>query len=215
MRFFDYIRLAFLNLIRQKLRTSLTIISVVIGAIAVLSLISLGSTAKSVFLEQLKSVGAMTKINVIGQVDGGGSEEGNFSKSNVRQIDNSDKEVKLDENIIKKIKNIKHVKAVTPVVDLWDVEGIRNKGKTYTTKISGVGLGAKLNLNAGSFFKDENEHSLVIGSAYLKRIGFKSVEDAIGKQVQLVTRTDYQVEGTAIKPQEIVQARKNKSQPSK
>ena len=71
MRFFDYIRFALKNLWRQKLRSALTIFAIVIGAMSVISMISLVLGASNVFLNQIKAAGALTQINVLADKNAG------------------------------------------------------------------------------------------------------------------------------------------------
>jgi len=198
MRFLDYIKMAFLNLRRQKLRTFLTIISVVIGAVAVLSLVSLGSTVKTVFMQEMNSMGALTEIVVSKQGEGGGSDAGPFTESDAEQIRNKD--TKIDDAVIKKIRKIDGIKSATPVISVWDVQGMKlvSEKKTYAARAEGISKDQKINLMVGSTFKKNDEHSIIIGNPMVKALKFKDVNDALGQEVELVTRPDYRGEGSAI-----------------
>ena len=66
MKSIDYIRMGFKNLWRQKLRSVLTIVAVVIGALSVIIMVSLVIGAKSVFMQQLEAMGALTEVTVTG-----------------------------------------------------------------------------------------------------------------------------------------------------
>ncbi len=203
MRFSDYIRLAFLNLRRQKLRTFLTVIAVMIGAVAVLSLVSLGSTVKTVFKEQLKAIGALTQIMVSKQGEGGGP----FGGSELEQIDG--KQIKITENVVQKMRQIKGVQSIAPMVYLWEIEGVKKGSKTYAFRVSGTGIDNKTKVSAGRFFNDENEHSIILSGKYVSGLGFANPKEAIGQEVYLVTKPEYRGEGMAItqKMQEDVKKR--------
>ena len=186
-----------MNLKRQKLRTFLTVVAVVIGAMAVLSLVSLGSTVKTVFMQQMRSIGALTEILVSKQGEGGGS-GGPFGEEGAEQI--KGKETKITDDLVKKMNKIDGVKQATPVISLWDIQGLKRIGekKIYAMRVDGISKDQTLNLMVGKNFEESNERSIIIGNRMVKALKFKDVNDAIGKEVQLVTRPDYRGTGTAI-----------------
>lgn len=182
MRLSDYFRLLHSSMFRQKLRTSLTILSVVIGAVAVISVLALTVTVRSVVESQLAAAGALTEITVSSQQhDGGDKGDGAASAT----------QVKLDAGMVSKISDLAHVDAVSPHIDVFDIEGVRladGDGKKYQTQIVGVRANAAgtVAVQAGRFVQTDEDNAIVLGSDYIKNFGFENrTSDLIGKEVIL------------------------------
>ena len=69
MKLSDYLRLAFRNIRRQKLRSALTIFAVVIGAMSVTIMLALVTGAKSFFLSQVEANGTLQQVAVSPKTD--------------------------------------------------------------------------------------------------------------------------------------------------
>src|SRR3989338_6897503 len=122
MKFFDYIRMALGNLWRRKLRSFLTIIAVVIGAVAVLTLTTLVVTASSVFMKQLDAMGILTQVTVTpSNVEVQGPFGGGF-------MGDGEEGIKLDDTIIEKIEKIPHVVAVSGQTYVRGFKSVRLEG---------------------------------------------------------------------------------------
>ena len=123
MRSKDFIKMGLKNLTRRKLRTSLTILGVVIGTFSIVVMMSLGIAMTKGFEEQIMQMGSLTTINVnkYYQVDTGNSEE---------WVPGKEKE--LDDNLVAKLKAIPHVEAVTPV-QYMSVKLISGKYESWST----------------------------------------------------------------------------------
>lgn len=184
MRFFDYIRTAFKNLYRQKLRTTLTITAVVIGTLAVVTLISLVNGAKSVFLSQLEAIGAFTEITVMQETDleidpfgGGGDTE---AKEGAKLI--------TDETVTE-IEKIDNVEAISPVISVHPLQSMSLVGddkKFNSWGVRGVAANAagEVQLAAGEMFKTSDKNKIIIGPSYANKLGFEDkYEELIGKKV--------------------------------
>ncbi len=123
MRSKDFIKMGLKNLTRRKLRTSLTVLGVVIGTFSIVVMMSLGIAMSSGFEEQIMQMGSLTTINVnkYYSADTGNSDEWTPYK-----------EKELDDNLITKLKAIPHVKAVTPI-QYMSVELISGKYESWST----------------------------------------------------------------------------------
>lgn len=99
------ISMAWRNLMRRKSRTFLTIFSVVIGAVAIIMMLSFGYAIQKNATRQMESFMQLTTINVSPRYDGGPSMDGGSPGSDKGRI--TDKE-------IKKIKELEHVTTVLP-----------------------------------------------------------------------------------------------------
>lgn len=111
MKFSDMLRMSLGNLYRRKVRSILTILGVVIGTASIVVMMSLGIGINYAFIEQLKSSGGLTLINVdnygSGMADaavaGGGSEK-------------KTEELKLDDAAIAQIAALPNVSMATPIL---------------------------------------------------------------------------------------------------
>ena len=64
MRMSDMIRMALRNLWKRKLRTSLTVLGVIIGTASIVVMVSVGIGMNMGFEEQLSQIGSLTVIDV-------------------------------------------------------------------------------------------------------------------------------------------------------
>lgn len=78
----DIIRMGLKNLVRRKARTFLTVLGVIIGTAAIITMISLGLGIKNTFIEQVKQFGSLTSINVMPSMGGQAQVDGSFVKGN-------------------------------------------------------------------------------------------------------------------------------------
>lgn len=191
MRFIDYLRLAFRNLARRKLRTGLTVIAVMIGSLAVVSLLAIALGAKNFFLGQLESMGALTRIQVVSDPNA----EGDFmSTPNV-----DDKEevrgVKLDETFIGKVQAIQHVEGVSPGMNVWQlqkatIEENPKQVSLWNVQTVRVQPAFAVKVQSGRDFTGNDEKNVIIlGHAWLKPFGYEGQPDAIiGKTIHFQAR---------------------------
>ena len=105
----DIIKMAFKNLTKRKLRTALTILSVVIGASSIIIMVSLGVALDESFDEQIKQLGNITNIEIYP------SSEGSFDR--LPSSSSNSKEPVLTNKDINSFKQIKGVELVTPTLD--------------------------------------------------------------------------------------------------
>ena len=77
MKYLDTLFLSIKNLWRRKLRTSLTIVGVMIGTCAIVVMISLGLAMNKNFLEQISQMGNIMQIQVYNWNEGGMTPDGN------------------------------------------------------------------------------------------------------------------------------------------
>lgn len=123
MRSKDFIKMGLKNLTRRKLRTSLTVLGVVIGTFSIVVMMSLGIAMTKGFEEQIMQMGSLTTITVnkYYQPDTGDSDEWTPSK-----------ERDLDDNLVTKLEAIPHVEVATPV-QYMSVKLISGKYETWAT----------------------------------------------------------------------------------
>lgn len=102
MKIFDIIRMALKNLFRSKVRTTLTILGIVIGTTAIIIMLSLGIAMNVSYQEQMSKMGSMNAITVYPNWEQVQSKRGEWV------------EPKVSQKVLDQIKQIPNVTAVTP-----------------------------------------------------------------------------------------------------
>ncbi|NLU32678.1 MAG: ABC transporter permease [Clostridiaceae bacterium] len=105
MKYFDTLFLSVRNLWRRKLRTTLTIVGVMIGTCAIVVMISLGLAMNKNFLEQVSQMGNIMQIQVYNWNEGGMTPDG-------KKIE------PLTDAKIAEFAKMKGVEGATPIMDL-------------------------------------------------------------------------------------------------
>lgn len=186
MRFFDYIRTAFRNLARQKARTFLTILAVVVGAISVVIMLSLVVSAKQTALEQMEKLGQLTLVTVSPSPD----------------IDNYNSSgdaigTKLDDTIVEQVRALPHVVAVSPSVGLWEFETMELKdgnGKKVRPNFAAYEPAEEFNpeVVAGRQLNTNDIAQIILSGEALRSFGYdKNPDGIIGKTVLLRAKGQY------------------------
>ena len=98
MRFQDFFRFGVINLSRRKARTMLTALSMAIGVMCIIVLISVGIGYEKSYEETIQSMGSLTKIDVTPSTDERGAQ------------------ALLNDKAVDAMKKLDSVDAVTPVV---------------------------------------------------------------------------------------------------
>jgi len=199
MKFSDYLRLAFRNIRRQKLRSALTIFAVVIGAMSVTIMLALVTGAKSFFLSQVEANGMLQQVAVSPKTDITNFQDAGHSGGNC------DSCTKITDALTDKIKLIPHVVGVARVVQDGTLEAISYGNKKLstqqTTAYDANGI-IDNNVLAGRDIKDSDTQGVItITSDYADKFGFKgNYQGLVGKTVQLQTRSFYSGVGANIQP---------------
>ncbi|WP_027631767.1 ABC transporter permease [Clostridium hydrogeniformans] len=215
MRFIDYIKTAFGNLRRRKMRTFLTSFAVSIGTMLIILMVSLGVGVRDLIINTIKESTSATLISVSpNKVDTSSKEEvekkakndddddapamdGVFSLSKTKftkiSDENVDKITKMNE--VSDISLKSSVKINT--ISLGDktrknptLTGIDTRYSILTKgEIESIQLKEKDSslklIKEGRAFNKEDKNSAIIGAEYLKKLGVENPKDAIGKELKL------------------------------
>lgn len=106
MKISDLIKMGLRNLGRRKARTALTVIGVVIGTISIMLMVAIGQGLNYNFEQQIMENGSMTIITIYTNSWAPDS-DGNYQQYTQ----------KLDDGLVKQIREIDHVRAVSPVIE--------------------------------------------------------------------------------------------------
>jgi ABC-type lipoprotein release transport system permease subunit len=182
------------NLWRQKLRTFLTTIAVVVGTMAIISLVSIGLGARNVFMSQLETIGALTQVTVFPNPDAEADFFGGSHDDVYQEVEGQ----KIDDELLEKINKIEHVAGISPTVQVNIFEKVKLEGggkdfKGYDTQSFRLGPKFEKELQAGRNFKSEDEwNKVIIGDSWLSRFGYEgNAKGLLGKMVVFTTNEGY------------------------
>lgn len=118
MRIIDVILSALSNLFRRKVRTILTIVGVVVGAAAIIVMISLGLGMNASLDNYIESMGDLTMIELNSYV---------WMPSEGNSNDYVDKQNQLNDALIEKIRTLNGVLAVSPYFEMYEARVVANR----------------------------------------------------------------------------------------
>jgi putative ABC transport system permease protein len=201
MRFDDYLRLAFRNIRRQKLRSTLTIFAVVIGVTSVTIMLALVTGAKNFFLTQVEANGTLQQVAISSKTDITNFNDAQHNGGS----NNCDTCVKLNDALVDKIKSVQHVTGVARIAGNGTLQAISYSGQKLTTEqttaydANGI---ITNNILAGRDIEASDTIGVItITSDYADKFGYKNnYQSLVGKQVQLETQNFYTGVGATIQP---------------
>ena len=150
MRLADLLGLSIKNLWRHKVRTFLTVMGVMIGAGAIIVMISLGLAMEKNFETQASQMGSLTMIQIYNWNQGGKTPDG--------------KDIPvLDDAMIDKLSRMEGVEMATPLMEL-SLKAVADK---YTSNLYVMGIRPEalpllgLTLQQGELFGDEESYVML------------------------------------------------------
>ena len=151
----DLFLMALRNLTKHKLRSFLTILGVVIGATAIIVMLSLGIAIDEMFTQSLQSMGDASVISVL-------------NPNNVYMSDSApDRSLKLDDKAVAEFKKIQSVKAVSPVAEVY----LQAKSGKYVGSVQLRGIDASVmadfgyDLSRGDFLSGKVKNEAIFGGS--------------------------------------------------
>jgi ABC-type antimicrobial peptide transport system permease subunit len=185
------------NLGRQKIRTSLTIFAIVIGAVSVTVMLSLVTSAKSFLMTSFERTGEDRRI-IVTPTPGLSYREATWNNWK----DGSG--TKLTDDLVAELAKIRHVESVTPYLGVQIFESLSSgtiKLTLRNTQIVGYEPNGTIlrELVAGrSLQPSDTDQGVIISTNIADELGFKDAYDlAINTNFTLNPRTDM---GTNIAP---------------
>lgn len=195
MHFIDYLRLALGNIWRQKLRSTLTIFAVVIGALSVTIMLALVFSAKGFMTKQFEENGTFQQVVVSPQTDITWQDAGQGGNKDCQTC------VKLTDDLITRIQALKHVEGISRNTHPFAFQALfygSQKLKVQDVQAHDANGIQVENILAGrDFTPDDKDGLVVITSDYADKLGFKgNYQGLIGKQVSLLTQNYFSGEGS-------------------
>jgi len=179
MYLINQIKLALISLGLNKFRSFLTMLGIIIGVSAVISVVAVGAGAQSLILDQINSLGT----NIIGIMPGKSEEMGPPAAvfgTEITSLKNEDADA---------MKNIEHVTGVYSYITGHETVTYLNKSKDYdyTGTTSGYVDVLEADIAQGNFFSDQDNNSLsrviVLGSQVKEDLF--NADDALNKTVRI------------------------------
>ncbi len=201
MKFSDYLRLAFRNIRRQKLRSALTIFAVVIGATSVTIMLALVTGAKGFFLSQVEQSGLLEQVAV--------SRKADISDFNDAQHSSGgpcgEGCVKITDALTDKIKAVPHVVGAARVINDGNIQAISLGAKKLSTQqitaYDANGIITSVVLAGRDIGPADKTGVITVTADYADKFGFKNkYQQLVGQTVSLETRPGYSGVGAKVQP---------------
>ena len=190
MSFLDQFRTAWRNLSRQKLRTSLTIFAIVIGAVSVTVMLSLVTSTKGFLVSSAEQIGMDRSVIVTGLPGLG------YRESQWNWPDGSGK--RIDADSLALVEKIENVGSATLYINGGMFESFSFEGRDITMKniqtesYTPNGTVKHILVAGDELSSSTNGSGLLISSNIAKDLGYKGNEQAlIGKEILLRYRKDF------------------------
>lgn len=203
MRTSDYFRLAFSSLWQQRLRSTLTIFAIVIGATSMTIMLSLVVGLKDFFLDQFNKNGQMRQVVVTQATDlnyfqaqrGGGANESG---------------VKLTDDVYDDIASKAHVEGVAKTAGVYVLDAILFNDQTISVRgpqaYEPNGVIRHDPVAGRDLAPGDGEGVVTLTPAYADKMGFKGKYDQlVGQTITLRTNKSFTGQGASL-PRPGVQA---------
>lgn len=201
----DYLKTAFRNLKRRKMRTFLTSFAVSIGTMLIVLMVSLGVGVQKIVIDAIKAntPGNSISVSPYKYEDAGIKLETDLDSDEFSEAIKP-KFTKIDETTLNKIKNISSVDEISVYSNIPSLNIELNGNKKKSSSVIGMDLNypvfskdqiesvrikeKKKSLNPityGETILKEDRNSLLIGEKMLKKLGVEDYNSVIGKEITL------------------------------
>lgn len=190
MKLSDQFRTGWRNLRRQKLRSSLTIFAIVIGAVSVTVMLSLVTSAQSFLTTSFEKTGEDRRVIAT-------SLPGLDYRESIWNTWSDGSGVKLTDALVKNFAKIPGVESTTGVIGWGNFESVKYDKIEFTTKntnfLAYTPNGTIIReFEAGRLLTpDDTSNEVVISTSMANNLGFRGAyDDVIGKTLILTPRKD-------------------------
>jgi len=208
MKFLDVTKDAVKNTARNKVRTSLTVVAIFIGAFTLTLTNSIGAGVSGYINDQIGSIGSPTIMTVSNPAEVVETEDEGpeVYEPDVETVPSNgfglDVDVITEQDItaIEKIDNVEYVeRTFTPRPTYIQADG----SEKYVPSVNIASSVMIPDLTAGEpFTAESDEYEVIIPSTYVKALGFSTDAEAVGQTVTFgvtdYTFTDQTVEGKIV-----------------
>ena len=193
MRAIDIVATAIGNSFRSRLRTTLTVIAIFIGAFTLTLTNGLGAGVNNYIDSQVASIGAPDVMNVSKPVVATAETEGPqpYEESGSTEVSSGvgppgSTVQAMNDNDLDAIRAIDGVRTAAPIVNVRpDYIEYGTEGKFQLT-VSPLSAGIRVELAAGTMFDAAGSNlQIILPTTYIETLGFTGNDDAVGKTVTI------------------------------
>lgn len=202
MKFKDLVLSACSNLGRSKGRTSLTIVAIVIGAFTIALTTGINIGVNKYIDKQINGVGGERQLTIYPKQDHGfGNDEGPMIYEEGKGQAFMEQKTLTDKDVAK-IKDVNGLTSVKPAIYVT-TDYIKGKAKDKFVIDTAPNMEQmKIDIDQGRQVSDGNsEYEITIAPDYVKALGFKNSQEAVGQMVELAATS------AATNEQKILQAK--------
>lgn len=190
MRTVDILRTAIGNSFRSRLRTTLTVIAIFIGAFTLTITNGLGTGINNYIDSQVAAIGAPDVMTVTKPVEATEANEGPqpYEENGDTQVDAQTgppgtSVLAMSDDDLETLRGIEGVESVEPAVALRP-DFIETDAGKFELSVSPLTAGIRIELAAGDGFSGD-EPQIILPTTYIEALGFDSNEDALGQTVTI------------------------------
>lgn len=195
MRVADLMTTSCKDILRQPLRSSLTVLALAISTVILVTIAAISLGGQRTITEQFGSDEALKTITVTpSQTLGGMNPFGS-----VQEVSNGSQ--KLDSTSVDRLGVIPGVVGASPRAFIWELASFTAEGsnKALIAQAEGV-YKESVSLVAGVPFENTEKNVVILGNAYSKELGYASPDEAVGKTITFTTQKGYRGVGAVIPP---------------
>ncbi len=189
MRPLDYVRTAFRDIITQPVRCVLTVAAITLSSALLVTLVSIGITTREAVVGHFEQGDTLSTI----MVSANSSVGGGFFGSSIQATDTSAE--KLTDETVSRLEKLRGVTSATPQVSIWELRSFAFDGNptSYVSNtIATSNAGTAKPLAAGTWFDNADKTpNIVLGNGYLKALGIKDAQSAVGRTVAFTSVQGY------------------------
>lgn len=214
MRYVDILTTAIANSFRSRLRTSLTVVAIFIGAFTLTITNGLGAGINDYIDSQVASIGAPDVMTVTKPVEATDDTTGPrpYEPSAPSEVSSGTgqpgaRALALTDDDLDAIRAVDGITSVEPRVSVSpDYIEHADDGK-FQLAVSPLSAGVRIELAAGDLFTDgTGDYQIILPTTYIETLGYSSNEDAVGTTVTIgitdALREQTTVEATVVGVQE-------------
>ena len=198
MRIIDIIKTAQKNMLHARLRSSLTIIAVFIGALTISLTNGVGNGVKEYVGKQLGNLGAKDMMVVMAKQERSGPVSTKVKEYDPSQQRGDYNQILLTGTDLPKVQAIEGILEVIPQNSI-QILYVTAGDKKYLASVAQYTDGLTVDMAAGATVPKDSLDDITIPLAYVEPLGFASAQDALGKSITLayIDATGTQIEQTA------------------
>lgn len=190
MRAIDIVATAIGNSFRSRLRTTLTVIAIFIGAFTLTITNGLGTGINNYIDTQVASIGAPDVMTVTKPVEAradtdGPQEYDPDAAAEVSAAGPGGSVLAMTDADLDAIRAVDGIESVEPVVAVRPDYVQWQDGTRYELSVSAFTAGMRIELAAGDQFDDADVNEIILPTSYADALGFSSVDDAVGQEVTI------------------------------